>query len=181
MNKLTVAGIDRFIAAYERFVVKLGMQFVNPVPAINDGYLHFLNASFDGLNLRQTEAKSLLEPGVEANFGAIQPCVRAEDAARAGYDLLHLGMFTILGTATWKFERLSPPQMARGTIGEFTGFYRDFLGMDPKRLKIFCFGGATVREASKGIISNDEYIPADGFSEELWREKGVRLVQGAHQ
>lgn len=174
-NKVeSIEGIANLRQSWQRFVTNVvGGEFVKPVTMVNNGYLHALNASFDGLFLREQQSNSLLTANHPMNFGTAQPCVRAEDRSDTKASPLHLGIFEIWGTSVLGFEHVTPPQMADITIREFLTFYTDFLGMDSTSLRIYYFGGGTLKEITGGKSQSNEYIKPDDFSVDLWAKYGV--------
>ena len=166
-----VGHTRRIYEAFYRDVV--GGRFVPPVSMVNRGYLHNLNASFDGILLRESNATSLLEPQQPVNFGTIQPCVRNEDQRSQRNSPLHLSLFEIFGYSRLDFEQMTPHGMAERTIDEFVKFYTNYLGLDPALLHVYYFGGGTLREASKGKIKNVQYVKPDSFSRQIWTSHGI--------
>lgn len=170
----TTKGVQDFRKIFRKFFqLIIGGKYVKPVAMVNKGYIHLLNASYDGLLLRETRAYSLLWPLISVIFGTIQPCIRIEDQKTLRKSPLHLSLFEILGYSILQFEDMTPEVMAEKTIKEFMIYFTEFLRLDPDLLRVYYFGGGTLREASKGIVKSDEYIKPDEFSVELWRSYGV--------
>ncbi len=173
-QQLTISDIKTFRNTFEKFIKEITKgKFVDPVPMVNNGYLHTLNASFDGLFLREQQSDSLLVANHPMNFGTIQPCIRTEDKQAERKSLLHLGLFNICGFSILDFTEMDAKKMAEKTIEEFFTFYTKYLRLDSKLLRIYIFGGGTLREITNGVIKNDEYIQPDNFSIKLWSKYGV--------
>src|SRR3989338_3014415 len=178
---MTLEGVWHTRRTYERFYREvIGGGFVTPVSMVNKGYLHNLNASFDGILLRESSATSLLEPQQPVNFGTIQPCVRNEDQRSQRISPLHLSLFEIFGYSKLDFEQMTPQEMAERTIDEFVKFYTSYLGLDPALLRVYYFGGGTLRQASKGKIKNDQYVEPDNFSRQIWAGHGIENLVAEH-
>ena len=178
MTLENVGHTRRIYEAFYRDVV--GGRFVPPVSMVNRGYLHNLNASFDGILLRESNATSLLEPQQPVDFGTIQPCVRNEDQRSQRSSPLHLSLFEIFGYSRLDFEQMTPHGMAERTIDEFVKFYTNYLGLDPVLLRVYYFGGGTLREASKGRIRNDQDVKPDNFSRQIWASHGIENLVAEH-
>ncbi len=171
---LTIQDIQKYRDTFAKFTKEvIKGKFINPVHMVNNGYLHTLNASFDGLFLREQKSDSLLVANHPMNFGTIQPCIRTEDKQAEKKSLLHLGIFNICGYSILGFENMSIEEMAKRTIDDFFIFYTQYLHLDPKLLRIYIFGGGTLREITDGVIKNDEYVEPDNFSIKLWEKYGV--------
>ncbi len=180
-HPMTLDDVWRTRRTYERFYRNVvGGSFVPPVSMVNNGYLHNLNASFDGILLRESNATSLLKPQQSVNFGTIQPCVRNEDQRSQKNSPLHLSLFEIFGYSRLDFESMIERQMAERTIDEFVNFYTSYLGLDPALLRVYYFGGGTLREASKGRIKNDQYVEPDCFSRQIWAGYGIENLVAEH-
>ncbi|MBI4067249.1 hypothetical protein HY407_02605 [Candidatus Gottesmanbacteria bacterium] len=172
--KLTIKDVAHFRRTFYSFVKEvLHGKYVEPVPMVNNGYLHTLNASFDGLFLREQQSDSLLVANRTMNFGTIQPCIRTEDKLAEKRSLLHLGLFNICGYSMLDFGEMSTDEMVERTIEEFFTFYTKYLHLDPRLLRIYIFGGGTLRKITGGVIRNDEYIKSDDFSVNLWKRFGI--------
>src|SRR5205809_1244060 len=145
-SKITIQDIADFRVTFKRFISEVTKgEFVSPVHMVNNGYLHTLNASFDGLFLREQQSDSLLIANHPMNFGTIQPCIRTEDKQAERRSLLHLGLFNICGFSILDFQDMDAKAMAEKTIEEFFIFYTQYLKLDPKLLRIYIFGGGTLR------------------------------------
>lgn len=178
---MTLEDVENTRRTYERFYRStVSGSFVPPVSMVNNGYLHNLNASFDGILLRESNATSLLEPQQSVNFGTIQPCVRNEDQRLQRSSPLHLSLFEIFGYSKLDFEPMTPQEMAERTIDEFVKFYTNYMGLDPTLLRVYYFGGGTLREASKGKIKNDQYVEPDTFSRQIWASHGIENLVEEH-
>lgn len=178
---LTLEDVVHTRRTYQRFYQdRVGGSFVPPVSMVNNGYLHNLNASFDGILLRESDAISLLEPQQPVNFGTMQPCVRNEDQRSQRSSPLHLSLFEIFGYSRLDFEQMTPQEMAVKTIDEFVKFYTSYLGLDPALLRVYYFGGGTLRQASNGKIKNDQYIEPDAFSRQIWASHDIENLVAEH-
>lgn len=170
----SIEDVANLRQVWERFVPEVtGGKFVRPVTMVNNGYLHALNASFDGLFLREQSTDSLLTPTRPMNFGTIQPCIRIEDGFSSRGSELHLTLFEIWGTSVLGFDQLTPQQMADKTIREFLTFYTNYAGLNPKDLRIFYFGGGSLEGITKGRAKSHDYIEPDDFSVEIWENQGL--------
>ncbi len=171
---ISVSGVQEYRNTFRRFITKVTKgKFVKPVAMVNNGYLHTLNASFDGLFLREQQSNTLLIANYPMNFGTIQPCIRTEDKQAEKRSLLHLGLFNIFGFSILDFENMTVEEMAEKTINEFVIFYTKYLHLNPKLLRIYIFGGQTLSRISGGVINSDEYIQPDNFSIEIWKKYGI--------
>lgn len=180
-QSMTLEDVGHTRRTYGRFYREvIGGGFVPPVSMVNNGYLHNLNASFDGILLRESRATSLLQPQQPVNFGTIQPCVRNEDQRSQRNSPLHLSLFEIFGYSRLDFIPMTPQEMAEKTIDEFVKFYTDYLRLDPALLRVYYFGGGTLREASKGKIKNDQHVGADNFSRQIWAGHGIHYLVAEH-
>lgn len=180
MNKRieSIADIVHLRQAWESFVqADIKGDFVKPVTMVNSGYLHALNASFDGLFLREQQTNSLLEANHPMNFGTIQPCVRIDDNFKSRASTLHLGLFEIWGTSVLGFEPTTSAQMATTTIREFLTFYTDNLGLDPNDLRIYYFGGGILSDITRGRAQSRDFIEPDNFSVSIWTTLGLQKSQ----
>src|SRR3989344_2499514 len=174
MKKLTINDVVKLRKTYEQFYKQnLHGKFVPPVSLVNNGYLHYLNASFDGILLRESKTGTLLKPKIPINFGTMQPCIRTEDELAEKKSLLHLSLFEILGYSRLEFKHMPAEEMAEKTVREFVTFYRDFLHLDTKLLRVYCFGGGRLNDISKGRVVSNEYIEPDDFSRQIWKQYGV--------
>lgn len=170
----TIADVQDCRDTFQRFISEIPKgKFVEPVHMVNDGYLHTLNASFDGLFLREQQSTSLLVAHHPMNFGTIQPCIRTEDKQAEKRSLLHLGLFNICGFSILDFDDVDVQAMAEKTIDEFFLYYTKYLQLDPQLLRIYIFGGGTLRDITDGKIKSNEYIQPDNFSIKLWEKYGV--------
>jgi len=173
-SKLTLSDIRALREDWAQFVLQdVKGEFVKPVPMVNSGYLHALNASFDGLFLREQQVNSLLQARHAMKFGTIQPCARMEDKLTTRSSLLHLGLFEIYGYSILGFEAISPAEMAKCTILDFYNYYVTVLGCAIQSLRVYYFSGGTLRQVTNGKVDSDEYIPADDFSVRIWKSLGL--------
>ena len=173
-REMTTQDIEKFRAEWRRFIEHaIRADFVKPVSVVNNGYLHTFNASFDGLFLREQNSPSLLAANQPMRFGTIQPCIRTEDKLSLKHSSLHLGLFDICGFSVLDFSTVTAGDMAEDTIKEFLLFYCDYLKLEKKLLRIYYFGGSTLRSISSGKIDSDEYIEPDMFSVDIWRRHGL--------
>lgn len=171
---ITVAATEAFRKNWEQFIrLTIKADFVEPVSTINNGYLHTFNASFDGLFLREQQSDSLLRANHPMMFGTIQPCIRIEDKLTVKHSSLHLGLFDICGFSVLDFSPLTAKDMAEATIKEFLIFYGDYLQLERDLLRVYYFGGGTLREITQGKIKSDDYIEPDNFSVDIWRSLGL--------
>ena len=174
----SIADIAHFRQAWKRFVqTEVKGEFVKPVTMVNNGYLHALNASFDGLFLREQQSDSLLQARRPMNFGTIQPCVRIDDNFKSRASTLHLGLFEIWGTSVLGFDSTTPSQMAKSTIREFLTFYKDYFKLDPNNLRVYYFGGGTLADISHGRAQSQDFIKPDDFSVDIWTSNGLQPSQ----
>src|SRR3989338_8114047 len=149
---ILVSDVQEYRNTFQRFITKVTKgKFVEPVPMVNNGYLHTLNASFDGLFLREQQSDSLLVANRPMNFGTIQPCIRTEDKLAERKSLLHFGLFNIYGFSILGFDQMTAKKMAEKTINEFVIFYTKYLHLDLKLLRIYFFSGGALSRISGGV------------------------------
>jgi alanyl-tRNA synthetase len=171
---MTLKDVEEFRKQWQTFIrLTIKGEFVEPVSMVNSGYLHTLNASFDGLFLREQQSDSLLTANRRMNFGTIQPCIRTEDKLAIKKSPLHLGLFEICGFSILDFPQVTAKYMAEKTIKEFLVFYTDYLKLDKKLLRVYYFGGGSLRNITKGRIKSDDYIEPDNFSVNIWKGFGL--------
>ena len=174
----SVENVVDFRAKWKQFVQKnLKAEFIKPVSMVNSGYLHALNASFDGLFLREQSTTSLLSASRPMCFGTIQPCARPDDKLAERSSPFHLGLFEICGTSILGFEHLRPEQATEVTVKEFMTFYKDCLGLDPSCLRVFYFGGASLESIGRGRVVSQQELAPDDFSFEIWKSNGLADYQ----
>lgn len=175
---MTLKDVETLRDHWQRFIrLAIRGRFVEPVSMVNSGYLHTLNASFDGLFLREQQSDSLLTANHPMTFGTIQPCIRTEDKLSIKHSALHLGLFEICGFSMLDFPQATAQYMAKKTIEEFLIFYVDYLKLDLKRLRVYYFGGGCLRDITNGRIRSDDYVEPDNFSVEIWKSFGLKSNQ----